>query len=93
MPKKKAPKKSVDFLKLSIEEQVRRIDEAFTGEIYEGLKSHGGGLEIMDIEGPNVMIRYYGACGGCSLGTGTTLSFIEQTLRTRVDSRLRVVVV
>ena len=55
------------------------------------LGSHGGGMEIMDIQGFEVSIRYLGACHGCALAGSGTLQFIEQTLQAQVDERIRVV--
>ena len=55
------------------------------------LASHGGGLEIMDIEGSKVFIRYYGACQGCPLASTGTLQFIEETLQSQIDKKIRVI--
>ena len=82
-----------DFISLSIDEQVKLVHEALKDEVYEALAMDGGGLEIMDIEGPTVMIRYYGACGGCHIGQTGTLDFIEHTLKSQVDPRIKVVIV
>jgi Fe-S cluster biogenesis protein NfuA len=40
-----------------------------------------------------VFIRYFGACGGCPIGQGGTLNFIEMTLQQKVDPRLQVKVI
>lgn len=96
MPKKKTEtsgRKEIDFLKLSIDDQVRLIDEALEPEVYPALEMDGGGMEIMDIEKTTIMIRYYGACGGCPIGETATLPFIERTLQAQVDPRINVVLV
>ncbi len=94
MPAKKIGKSKVklmSFDKLPLEEQVRRVNEALTMSVLPMLGSHGGGMEIMDIQGFEVSIRYLGACHGCALAGSGTLQFIEQTLQTQVDERIRVV--
>jgi Fe-S cluster biogenesis protein NfuA len=55
------------------------------------LASHGGGLEIMDIQGFRILIRYHGACHGCPLAGSGTLEFIEHTLQSEIDERIRVI--
>ncbi len=100
MPKKTQSKKTtkkVDFLKLDVDEQVNQINEALSEEVYQALEMDGGGMEIMDItiikDHMQVLISYYGACGGCHLATTGTLDFITQTLREKLDPRIEVVVV
>jgi Fe-S cluster biogenesis protein NfuA len=90
--KLKSPKAKVKpFNKLPLEEQVRQVEEALTMSVFPMLGSHGGGMEIMDIQGFEVSIRYLGACHGCALAGSGTLQFIEQTLQAQVDERIRVV--
>ena len=81
-----------DFSKLSIDDQIRLVNEALEVEVYPGLAMDGGGLEIMDIQGYDVHIQYRGACGSCAIGETATLPFIEKTLQTQVDPRIKVIV-
>ena len=94
---KKTIQKETDFLKLEVDEQVKRINEVLSEQVYEALEMDGGGMEIMDItvikDHMQVLISYYGTCGGCHLATGGTLDFITQTLREKLDPRIEVVVV
>ncbi len=82
-----------DFSKLDIDDQVDLINEALEPEVYPALQMDGGGMEIMDIEKNTVMIRYYGACSGCHIGYTATLDFIEQTLQSQIDKKIKVEVV
>ena len=86
-------KAKIDFSRLDIDEQVRLVDEALTPEVYPALEMDGGGLEIMDIEDYTVMVRYFGACGGCHIGKTGTLDFITWTLQTKVDEKITVEIV
>lgn len=90
MTKKKEKK---PFDKLDIDSQVDLINAALEPQVYPALQMDGGGMEIMDIEGTKVMIRYYGACSGCHIGNTGTLDFIEQTLQHEVDERIMVEIV
>jgi len=79
------------FNKIEIDKQIKLINKALEKDVLPMLMSHGGGLEIMDIVGWEVIIKYYGACHGCPLATSGTLEFIEHTLRTNIDKRIRVI--
>ena len=84
---------AVDFLSLELDEQVSLIDEVLSEQVYMALEMDGGGMEIMDIEGTDILIRYHGACGGCPISESGTLVFIEQTLQMRIDPRIKVKIV
>lgn len=83
----------VDFLTLTVDEQVNLINEALSEQVYMALEMDGGGMELMDIEGADVFIRYHGACGGCPISESGTLVFIQQTLQDKIDSRIQVKIV
>ena len=82
-----------DFLKLEIDDQVLLINEALSERVLPALEMDGGGMEIMDIEGTDVLIRYYGACGNCPISESGTLIFIQNTLQEKVDPRIEVKIV
>ena len=83
----------VDFLKLEVDEQVGLINDALSEQVYMALEMDGGGMEIMDIDGTDILIRYHGACGGCPISESGTLVFIQQTLKEKVDPRLEAKIV
>ena len=78
------------FNKLNIEDQVKQVNKALEKNVLPMLQSHGGGIEIMDIEGWSINIQYFGACQGCPLAGAGTLDFIEQTLQEKIDERIKV---
>ena len=90
---KTAKSKETDFLKMELDEQVRLVNGALEEDVYYALEMDGGGMEIMDIDGLSVLIRYHGACGNCHISQTGTLAFIQQTLKEKVDPRIQVVVV
>ena len=55
------------------------------------LQKDGGNLELLDIKDRLVYVKLTGACAGC-VGAGQTLKLmVEQTLKDRVDERIRVI--
>lgn len=91
MPKKAEKKSSKSFDKLNIDKQIELINKSLESEVVPMLNSHGGGLEIYDVEGWNIHVRYYGTCQGCPLAGTGTLEFIEFTLQSNIDEKIRVV--
>ena len=81
-----------DFLKLEIDDQVKLVNDSLE-EVYEALENDGGGMQIMDIDGPNILISFHGACGGCPISTTGELVYIQNTLQEKVDKRIQVRVV
>ena len=80
------------FSELSIDEQVHLIEDVLENQVYPYLRSHGGGMEVVDIDGTDVLIRYYGVCGGCPISEDATLEFIESVLQSQIDSEIRVLI-
>jgi NFU1 iron-sulfur cluster scaffold homolog, mitochondrial len=68
-----------------------KVCEVVDRFVRPALASDGGGLEIVDIDGNAVLVRYQGACGGCASSTRGTLIAIENLLRDQVDPNLQVV--
>ncbi len=89
MPIKKKSKKTA-FEKLSLEKKVSAISDALEANVYSALALHGGGVEIDDVKGLTVYIKYYGSCVGCSMAETSTLFFIENVLKESVDPRIKV---
>lgn len=51
-----------------------------------------GGIEVINlIEDKQVIIAYQGSCTSCYSSIGTTLSYIQQTLRAKVHPDLVVI--
>ncbi|MCX8039426.1 MAG: NifU family protein [Planctomycetota bacterium] len=73
-------------------EKVRRIEAVLDAEVRPALASDGGGIELVDLVGDQLVVQYHGACGSCSSSIGGTLRFIEDTLNNRLGTELRLVV-
>jgi NifU-like protein len=76
--------------KLTTLEKVRLIDKIIEDDIKPELKKHGGDLELLDIDGNNVIVKLQGSCSECGMTRFTLKSLIEPKLREHVSSELRV---
>jgi NifU-like protein len=91
---KKKPLNNEAFADMSPFKQVRALEAVIESEIRPQLHRDGGDLEIVDLrkteKGPLVLIRYKGACATCVSSSVGTLSYIESTLKNKLDSNIRV---
>jgi len=78
------------YPQLSDEEKVIIVEAILDSSIRPALANDGGGLEVIEVDGPIVRIRYQGACGGCPSSTGGTLRAIENHLKFQLDPAIKV---
>ncbi|NQU40823.1 MAG: NifU family protein [Lentisphaerae bacterium] len=69
-----------------MEEQIRAKLE----EIRPMLQADGGDMEVVSIEGLDVILRLKGACGGCPHATMTVKQGIQRMLQEQVDAGITV---
>jgi NifU-like protein len=55
------------------------------------LRRDGGDVEIVDIKDYTVYAQLTGTCSGCAGAKATLRMIVEQTLKDRVDERIRIV--
>jgi Fe-S cluster biogenesis protein NfuA len=70
---------------------MQRINEVLDDRVRPALAGDGGGLEILELQGKTLRIRYQGACGSCPSSIAGTLMAIENMLQSEVDEEIRVV--
>ena len=75
---------------LSDDEKAIIVEAVMDESIRPALANDGGGLEVIEVDGPIVRIRYQGACGGCPSSTGGTLRVIENHLKSQLDPEIKV---
>jgi Fe-S cluster biogenesis protein NfuA len=78
------------YPQLSDDEKVIIIEAVLDSSVRPALANDGGGLEVIEVDGHIVRIRYQGACGGCPSSTGGTLRVIENHLRSQLDPEIKV---
>jgi Fe-S cluster biogenesis protein NfuA len=78
------------YAQLSDDEKVIIVEAVLDSSVRPALANDGGGLEVIEVDGHIVRIRYQGACGGCPSSTGGTLRVIENHLRSQLDPEIKV---
>jgi NifU-like protein len=73
-------------------EKVRRIELVLDQQVRPALASDGGGLDLVDLQGDELIVQYHGACGSCSSSIGGTLTFIQDSLNNHLGTILRITV-
>lgn len=73
-----------EWNQLTDTEKKERIEKCLQDYVRKILHSDGGDLEVLEINGNRVKIRFQGACAGCSAASGSTLFYIEDQLRNNV---------
>ncbi len=76
--------------KLNTLEKIRLIEKTIEEDLRPELKKHGGDLELVDVDGNNVIVKLLGSCTECGISDFTLKTLIEPKLRQRVSSELAV---
>jgi nitrite reductase/ring-hydroxylating ferredoxin subunit/Fe-S cluster biogenesis protein NfuA len=53
-------------------------------EVRPYMRSHGGDVELVKVEGETVYVRLQGACSGCSMSAVTLKNGVEEAIKARV---------
>jgi Fe-S cluster biogenesis protein NfuA len=69
-----------------MEEKIRAKLEELRGM----LQADGGDMDVVSIDGTNVLLKLKGACGGCPHATMTIKQGIQRILREQVDAAITV---
>jgi Fe-S cluster biogenesis protein NfuA len=77
----------------SADPEINRIEEILDRTVRPGLQADGGDLEVLELDGNILSIKYQGACGGCPSSMMGTLQAIEGILRSEFNPYLEVVAV
>jgi NifU-like protein len=80
-----------DFENLAKEVKLQIIEEIISKEIRPYIEMDAGGVTIHDLKGSELHISYEGACTSCHAATGSTLSAIQNILKTRVHPSITVI--
>lgn len=84
--------KQKNWLSLSREEQIKKVESALDERVRDFLRFEGGDVAVLDVvDGKKVIVQYQGSCGSCASSTGATLSMLEQTLRMELFDELVVI--
>jgi NifU-like protein len=74
---------------LPLKKKIAVIESVLDADVRPYIALDAGGVEVINLLGDReVIISYQGACTSCYSAVGTTLSYIQQTLRNKVHSDL-----
>jgi NifU-like protein len=82
-----APAPAARPARLTTLQKIKLIEEAIEREIRPELIKDGGDLELVDVDGSQVVVRFKGRCLGCH-ASGFTLSGVQDRLRELVSPDL-----
>jgi len=77
--------------KLTNIQKIKLIDETIDREIRPALKTDGGDIELVDVEGDLVLVALKGTCSTCTASQFTLKDYVEQKLKEFVTEELTVV--
>jgi len=85
------PQENISEIQAKDSEMLKKINEILDQRVRPALAGDGGGLEVVDLKGNTLFIRYQGACGSCPSSTRGTLVAIENLLKRELDPTIEVV--
>ena len=74
--------------KLTNIQKIKLIEETLEREIKPALQKDGGGIELIDVDGNNVIVRLCGTCASCSASQVTLKNYVESKLQELVTPDL-----
>jgi NifU-like protein len=72
-------------------QKIRLIEETLEREIRPSLKKDGGDIELVDVDGDQVVVSMRGTCSQCRMAEFTLDKVVESKLREFVSDDLRVI--
>ncbi len=72
---------------------MRKEIESALNSIRPSLQSHGGDVELVEVDGSVVKVRLTGACSGCPMAAMTLRDGVERALKEAVPEITEVVAV
>lgn len=71
-------------------QKIHLIEDVIDREIRPALRQDGGDLELVDVDGDTVKVRFRGACSGCKISEITLKDVVEARLKENVSDALTV---
>lgn len=75
---------------LSNIQRMQKVMQVIDEVIRPSLKQDGGDIELVDLDGTDVIVSLRGACGSCPSAKLTLNEFVQKTLREQVEPAIRV---
>jgi NifU-like protein len=76
------------FARMTVVEKIKMIEKVLAEDVNPKLKADGGWIELVDVEGSKVKLRFLGMCHGCPSSSATLTNVVEKELREKIDPTL-----
>jgi NifU-like protein len=74
--------------KMTALKRIKLIEEVINAEIAPALMRDGGDIELVDVDGNEVIVTLKGSCSSCPASKRTLADFVTDRLRTMVDPKI-----
>jgi NifU-like protein len=78
------------FASMTVVEKIKMIEKVLSEEINPKLKADGGWMELVDVQGQKVKLRFLGMCHGCPSSGATLKNVVEKELKERIDPAIEI---
>ena len=77
-----------NFAKMTVVEKVKMVEKVLAEDVNPKLKQDGGWIELVDLEGDRVKVRFLGMCSACPSSGATLKNIVEKELKEKIDPAL-----
>ncbi len=78
------------FADMTIVEKVKQVENILGEVINPKLKGDGGWIELVDIEGMKIKLRFLGMCAGCPFAGDTLKNLVERELKRKLGQNISI---
>ena len=78
-------------LPFSNEEIKEAVLSVIESKVRPYILSHGGNIQLLKIDGNDVLVKLEGACGSCSSSVGTIKNLVEVEIKNFIHPDLNVI--
>lgn len=78
------------FADMTIVEKIKVIEKVLEEKVNPLLKKDGGWIELVDVQGFAVKLRFLGMCSGCGSAAITLKTVVEKALKENIDKEIEV---
>jgi len=86
-------KEKIDFNLMTVVEKIKIIEKILNEEINPKLKMDGGFMELVDVEGGIIKVRFLGTCTNCPTSQITFKEIVEKELKNKINGEIEVILV
>lgn len=78
------------FAEMTVVEKIKAIEKVLEEKVNPLLKKDGGWIELVDVQGFAVKLRFLGMCSGCGSAAITLKTVVEKALKENIDKEIEV---